>query len=236
MSMWCYAIEPLYFSVGEWSPYIVNASPNNGLFPALLELLLKESSYRPVYLFRPWLRAEKDVQDGKAFATFPFMKHTTRDDTYYFSEPFLLSKQIVIGMKGHDRTRYFSYKHKLDLKGFKVGIVVGSIQKQELKQFSIDVEESETVEVLFEKLVKGRIDLIVEDYFVARQEMEKRGIQQFIEGENPFQDNLEYRLMVSKTYPQSEKILAEINSLLNKHKSSNAWKETIDSYRHIPTH
>ncbi|WP_167631746.1 substrate-binding periplasmic protein [Mariprofundus ferrooxydans] len=61
-----------------------------------------------------------------------------------------------------------------DLKGFKVGILKGTlVDRTGFARAGIDVEESYSQEALFRKLRKGRIDLVVEVDLVGRQMIRK---------------------------------------------------------------
>lgn len=211
-----YGENTVAFAIGEWSPHTGPNLPEYGFVTAIVRKACLEAGLTPTFNFFPWPRAEYFVQKGEFFATFPYLRIPEREDFFYFSDPLFISKLVIVRNKYAKRTAGFTYSGKIEeLKPYRTGTTAGTkAVVVPLRSRGVLVEESASLDLALKKLVKGRLDFVIDEYKVIMDASENL----FQDQENPieiiaepFAENLEYRLMVSKAYPNAQVLLNRFN-------------------------
>ncbi len=213
------AEEVLSFAIGEWAPFTGKELPSFGLISSVVQEACAKAGITPRFDFFPWPRAEYLVKTGRYFATFPYLHIPEREQSFYFSEPLFRSQLIIITMKDNKQTEHFEYGGEPEsLKPFRIGTTAGSYAViYPLKRAGVVIEESNTIDLAIQKLYSGRLDFIIDEYRVAKDAIQRLYAakeDRFVFLNRPFADQLEYRLLVSKNYPDALEILERLNKAL----------------------
>lgn len=216
--------QDLRFSIGEWFPY---TSSSGGVATEIITEVCKRAGMRPIIEYVPWSRAEKDVAEGRSFASFPYSITEARKKTYLFSDSFVSADTAIIRNTAKAPFR-------ADLRGCRVGLTAGSEALTEaLKKHGAIFEETQNIEMSLRKLENGRIDCIVEDYYVIRKLLrtttsENIALYDVI---TPFPlPRRDYRLLVSRTYPNAQLLLERFNRVLSEYIQSEAYAHILAKY------
>ena len=67
-----FAATEVVFVTGEWEPFSSKSLPNKGIATELITIICKEAGINPTFNFVPWPRAEVAIEEGTAFAAFPY--------------------------------------------------------------------------------------------------------------------------------------------------------------------
>lgn len=213
------AEEVLSFAIGEWEPFTGKEHSSFGLISSVVQEACAKAGITPRFDFFPWPRAEYLVKIGRYFATFPYLHIPEREQSFYFSEPLFRSQLIIITMKNNKKTEHFEYRGEPEsLKSFRIGTTAGSYAViYPLQRAGVVIEESNTIDLAIRKLYSGRLDFVIDEYRVANNAIQRlygSKAEEFVFLKRPFADQLEYRLLVSKNYPDAPKILERLNKAL----------------------
>jgi polar amino acid transport system substrate-binding protein len=225
------------FAIGEWEPYTGHQLECFGMTAEIVTAACHAGGIEAEYEFFPWRRAESCVEEGTSFATFPYQGTKERAAKYYFSEIICKSSNGILLHKGNPRTSDFTYSTPETLKGFKVGIIAGGdAVKLPLQKIGSDVEEVQNVDQNIMKLESNRLDCVIEDKPVLYQALKKvygsdlDKLNQFQFVERGFGETTEYRLLVSRKYPNSKDLLEKFNAGLRKIKVSGRYQKILKKY------
>jgi polar amino acid transport system substrate-binding protein len=83
-----FASDEILLTTGDFPPYEFEGAADPGPFPALIAAIFKEEGLTVKIVFYPWKRAENEVREGRAFATFPYRVTAERQQEFDFSDPF----------------------------------------------------------------------------------------------------------------------------------------------------
>lgn len=202
----------LVFAVGEWAPYTSAALPGQGAASEIVSAACAAAGLRAVIEFVPWNRAEAEVLKGRAFATFPYLRMPERDLIYFFSEPLFSSEIAILAHGFSQRTRSFLYDgDPASFRGFVVGTTAGSkAVSAPLEAAGVRVEETAELFLSIRKLAAGRIDFVVDERNAI-----VHSLRTLVPGESArfrfiernFSGRMDYRLLVSKEYPDTLELL-----------------------------
>jgi len=72
---------------GEWAPLTSEKIEDMGFFTAIVGSVFEEMGVNYTIKFYPWNRCEMLVEEGVAFAAFPYTMTEERTEKYWFSSP-----------------------------------------------------------------------------------------------------------------------------------------------------
>lgn len=72
---------------GEYPPYSSQLIPGNGIAVEIVKKVCEVANLNCSLQFLPWLRCEYLVENGKAFAAFPYAYSDERKEKYFYTEP-----------------------------------------------------------------------------------------------------------------------------------------------------
>lgn len=148
----------------EWPPYVGQKLKNYGFASEIITEAFARVGYTVQISFLPWERALRKVAEGKYDATYPAYYSEERTVTYLLSNPF--STGILGFYKRKDMPISFQTLH--DLQAYTIGVVRGYVNTEEFDNapyLKKDIADNDEQNI--RKLLKGRVDLIVIDRFVA---------------------------------------------------------------------
>ena len=214
-----------------YAPYADESLPNGGMSTEIVALAFREVGYNAQFTFRPWKRGYEETRKGLYAATFPYIETAERLKDFYYSDPI-----------DHVYTRIFVRKdariHTLeDLEGKRICVPLGyGVAKQFTKwvQKSNRKRDDNPVELVhcLKMLQSGR-----KDFFVINEVTAWKAIQSTFQTREYFRtlDTVvaeeSHHLIISKTFPDGEKILEQFNTGLKRLKEKNIVQAVID--RHL---
>jgi polar amino acid transport system substrate-binding protein len=218
---------------GEWEPYTTEKAADKGFFTEIITAVFKEMGVEPQYVFYPWERCEKAVEKGEAWAAFPYAYTPERAKVYWYSD------NVTYAF-----TKFFYYKKNIkgeikfdkleDLKSYKIGGVTGFFYKSAFENAGLNVDWSTKEEDTIHKLINGRIDLMPYGELVGWEIIKKNypnEINNFGVLKRPINaDNGDLKLIVSKTYPNSQETLSKFNKALKDIHKNGVYQQILKKY------
>lgn len=211
------ATPNLPFSIGEWPPYTGISLPGGGIAAEIVTALSKAAGLGVEYSFVPWKRAEMHVRSGLAFATFPYQEIPERQAEYLFSSTLFSTHFSIAAHRKRMATTAFQYSRPEDLRGYRVGIIAGTDAiKLILQKSGALVEEVDSARQNLGKLDLGRIDFYIDDSAVLKYAIAANypgeTPSRFTILKTPFGGRKDWKIMVSRQYPDAKQYLERLNA------------------------
>jgi len=208
--------EKVVLATGEWIPYTSSSMEDYGEFTRSVTIVLKEMGVEPVYHFYPWRRCFDAVLKGTVWAAFPYSRTKERGKKVGFSEPLSCSKTVVFYHENGKLPKSFHFGGLEDLKPYKIGGVAGYFYEEAFKKAGLTIDYVNKEINAMEKLSIGRIDVMPVNERVGWNLIHTH----FPDSAHLFKTlakplNVKpLRLIVSKSYPESEKLLDRFHQAL----------------------
>lgn len=209
--------DELPFAVGEWAPYVGKALPGFGYAAEVVAAACRAAGLRARLEFYPWNRAEQRAAEGRAFASFPYVALPERESSFLFSAPLFRSSIGILRRADDPKTASFVFRgDAAAFSGFVAGTTAGTKAVTEtLRAAGAAAEETETLDQSLLKLERGRIDFLVDERGAIADALRrlfpgKEGGFRF--HERDFSADREYRLLVSRRYPDARALLDRFNA------------------------
>ena len=171
--------QEIKFAIGEWIPY--TTSTDRGLATEIVFAACNAAGIKCSIVHTPWLRAEKLVETGDVFGTFPYALTDERKNVYRFSDPIFKSTNLIIYNTNNPRVNVNAINSINSFAKYKIGMTTGSdALAAPLRKNNAIVEMTETIDMSFKKLQSGRIDFIIEDYYVISHLLSKYNDQNIL--------------------------------------------------------
>ena len=206
-------------ATGEWVPYSSQHLPGYGAASEIVTAAFQAVGLNVRYDFYPWKRAEASVTAGSVFAAFPYFvlpERVERGDLFLHSQPLFSSVYGIMYSTAHTKESYLvSYRQPRDLLGKRIGILAGTpLVAFSLKDAGVTYEETPLIDFTVRKLYVGRIDYVIDDRAVLTnkvQELFPGSQSAFAFLPTNFSEKRTMHLLVSKKYPDSERLLMLFN-------------------------
>jgi polar amino acid transport system substrate-binding protein len=223
-------------TTGDWPPYVIENSDDHGPMADIVMAAFKETGVTVKIVFYPWKRAEDEVRQGNAFAAFPYALSPERQKEFDFSDPmYTVKAKFFYNKKYHPDGMPF--ENLTDLKDYKIGGMLGTWHETTLKEAGLQVEYVSSIDQNIEKLVRGRIDLMVEEensILQAIRMLYPNEVNQFATLEKPLEQPgviNDLSLMVSRSYPNSTKLLEQFNVGLAAIRANGTYTQILEKYK-----
>jgi polar amino acid transport system substrate-binding protein len=227
-------IKEVTLATGEWPPYTSEYIGSYGAFSKIVSAVFTEMGIKPIYKFYPWKRAEIEVREGHAFATFPYTMTPGRRKDYHFSD----SMAFNTGRLFYNTSKYpngISFKDIQDLNKYKIGGTLGYWYEDKFRQMGLNIEYVATDEQNIQKLHLKRVDLVPLDEMVGLLIIRKLypdKIDSFAFVEKPLnQDSL--HVMFSRTYPHAAELEERFRNAFIRIKEKGIYQKIINKYGFI---
>jgi len=163
-----YGAEPVIkISTGEWAPFISIKLKNYGFVTHIVSEAFAIEGVKVDYKFCPWPRAMNFTKMGVTHASSAWYWNEERSKDFIFSEPLFIEQQVFFHLKSEP----FDWKQISDLKGKRIGGMIGYFYGEEFKKAEdsklIQIERISSDELNFKKLLAGRIHIVVTSLFVG---------------------------------------------------------------------
>ncbi|MCP4431434.1 MAG: transporter substrate-binding domain-containing protein [Gammaproteobacteria bacterium] len=174
-----HAKDPLLIITDPYEPFVFAPDAElKGLDYEVTEAVFQQLKIPVEIQFFPWKRCLVMMQNQKADALIDLVSTNERRAYLFFpDEPLSDSSLILFYHKGH-RPQIDTFD---DLKSYQLGGQRGSEYPQELADVLVKREDTTTLEQNFLKLVKDRVDIMVENRIVGRYIANKMGLLDQIE-------------------------------------------------------
>lgn len=230
LSVGAFSAEPVVLVTGDWEPYTSSRSAESGFFTEVVLAVAREAGWLTRIEFMGWKRCEAEIQAGAAFAAFPYIKSAERDKLFWFTDPVISGRSVLAYEKGRVKPPA-PWKAFADFAAFRLGGVKGYWYEPVFAKAGLKVDYSASDDSAFQKLAAGRIEMIATDELVVKTWYTKNFPDRELEiwGGAINEDPL--RLMVSRTYPDSAKLILAFNQALERFKASSAWPKLLAKYK-----
>ncbi|MBF0573716.1 MAG: transporter substrate-binding domain-containing protein [Desulfamplus sp.] len=216
---------------GEWPPYTSEKMEGYGFLSEIVFAVFKETGIEIEYQFYPWLRCEKNIKEGDAYAAFPYIITDERKAIYDFSDPLGKSSFKLFYLKSNVQSDVVWEKYE-DLKEYKIGGIAGYWYEKAFADAGIKLDLAVSDELGVKKLEAGRFDLLATDELVGWTLIKKMfpaDIDNFAVVNKALKNDL-LRLMVSRTYPDAQTITKKVNEALQRIKDKGIYLEILKKY------
>lgn len=198
--------EKLRLVADTWPPFTDTGMPGGGLATSIVTTALARAGYASVYEEAPWARALLGVSEGRYDVLINAWHNDSRARIGQFSNAYLTNRIRLLKRKGDG----FRYQRQADLYPFSIAVVRDyayspgfdgdtRLQKVPVRNFSSAVR----------MVAAGRVNLAVEDEFVARYNLQREP-EQVREAvmlvEPPLSENT-LHILVSLKHPEHQQIV-----------------------------
>lgn len=233
MCPWIAAAEKITLTAFDYPPYMNDSLPEKGLFCELVREVYQSVGYEVSFEFYPLKRSTLYVIEGKALAQlgteWNFPEEARKNDVrgvplFYYR---------VVGFYLKDNIDAFSFKRLHDLKGYRLGAILGSSDAAILGgEPELKLETVHTMEQMFKKLSMNRTDIgfAVElsglDFIATHYPREK---DRWMMTEDAVQGILA-QVVFSKKYPDAEKYLKAFEEGIQRIRDNGVYHRVFEKY------
>lgn len=205
--------EPVVrIGTGDWVPYVDQQRSDAGALARLVSAVFAEAGYRVEFVFYPWDRNVRMLQQGALDAIMPYSCSPMRLDYGLCSEPLVRGEVVLF----HRRDKPFDWQRLEDLESYRIGTTLGYSYGPQfdraLREGKLQVEQNSKEDTAFRLLELGRIDLHPQDRAVGYAMLHR-----LFPGERAITHHPRYlnteplRLLFRKGDPASEQLLQRFN-------------------------
>lgn len=224
--------EPLRIVTEAWAPYVYeeNGQPT-GLDYEIAREVLRRLDVQVQWQFMPWKRCLLEFEQGKADAILDIFHLAEREAQMLFIEEPLSDVQFVLFFA---RNRPYPYNKLEDLRDLVVGTSPGywynDAQFRNSRLFSR--EEAPSHEANFGKLLRNRVDLVVNDRRAGLYLANRLGIGQQV-GYNPIPVGSDRLYLALRRDPQLQALASDFASELRRFKQEAGYARLQARYARL---
>jgi len=161
------ASDTLHLDANESPPIWSASMPNGGMGGEIIQAIAKAADLHIVIDFKPLQRMIEDDTNNDLGNPYFFL----HNQSFAAIIPIAIYHVSIFSYTAPSQTPRSLDIHTLqDLKGYKVGILKGTlVNRSAFERAGVVFEESYSPQSMFKKLAKGRIDLVIETHVVGRQ-------------------------------------------------------------------
>jgi polar amino acid transport system substrate-binding protein len=216
-------------ATGEWPPVVSESLEGYGPYIKVLTAVFKEMRIEPDYKFYPWTRCELVVEQGKAFAAYPYAFTEERARRFLYSIAILHGSPTKLFYYKKNKAD-FIFEELKDLQAYKVAGVRGYSYLDKFEKAGIQPVLMNNEEDAVRMLVLGRVELApfqVKNGWQLIKNLFPDEEQNFgILNKSAFEE--ETHLIVSKTYPNSRELLTIFNTTLQNMIEQGMYQKLIE--------
>ncbi|MGL1901904.1 MAG: transporter substrate-binding domain-containing protein [Fibrobacterales bacterium] len=211
----------------DYPPYLTESDKRGGLYTEIVTAAYKSVGYSVKLNFVPWARALHGTKVGSYDAILGVYKTKERESYLLYSTPIDTLRVLFYKRK----TDGFMYRGLESLSGLHIGVGRGYANSPEFDSATSfkrveDVSNKEN----FIRLIKGRVDLVVETERVANSILINVDKSHHIQAvKNPLQRHLSY-VGISKKSVRARELLEAFNRGLKTIKRQGLYKNIFKNY------
>lgn len=228
------AADVLKMGSGDWPPYTQNIPGDYGLTTELVEAVVAHMQLDLNVHWLPWKRNEVSLVKGDIFAAFPYRKTMERSEQFDFSEPIIFTTTRLFYDSNH--TAPVIFEKFSDLKNVSVGGVRGYSYIEDFQSVGARLTQVNSDAQLVKMLHTRRIDFAAMDTLGGRLligSMLKGTDFEIATLSKPLYAKSASRLMVSRSYPDSDQLLRRFNESLAAIKANGVYQQILDKYQFV---
>ncbi|MBF0099395.1 MAG: amino acid ABC transporter substrate-binding protein [Desulfobacterales bacterium] len=218
----------------EWPPYTYEKSgtPSKGLSLALMTEIFSRLKIDMDFKLFPQNRCIEQMREGTRDAMTLISKNKEREKFLEFSEPLVESRGLIY--YSSTRKTPFIWDSLSDLKGHRIGIVLGYNYGDDFiksrEKYALKVSEVTTLEQNFEKLIVGRIDIMLANQAEA-SEFIRRNLEYHEKLKAADKPYLSYFYHIGFSKKSSARVLLpKINEIIQQMKAEGILDKIIAEY------
>ena len=199
---------------GDFPPFSGENLPGYGLAAEIVSRTLQDAGFEVEIAFLPWARGYNAALAGEFAGAFPYSKNDERTQAFLYSEPLYTFRETFFVRE----RATIPYADLQDLRGRRVCVPTGYnlfALEAPVKEGWVQLDRPVDLEACFKMLHAERTDMvmIMEPVGWAVIERVFGGRAGFRVLEKPLLENSDH-LIISKTYPGGENLLARFNQSL----------------------
>lgn len=229
-----FAGQVLTIGSGEWAPYQSERLRSYGYASKIVVDSFKQEGFDVKFKFyKSWARSMKNAQIGELAGTFLWGHKPEREEDFFFSKP-IVDVQYVLFYK---KSSKITWETPRDLKGLKIAITSGYYYGPEfdraIKDGTLTVKQSTSDEANFRKLVKGQVDIAINDLDAGLDILRRNHLNEIdhISSSKKYVRKTPHYLLISKKYPNAKHIVESFNRGLKSLQKTGKFDAIIESSR-----
>lgn len=163
--------DKIIIVIDEWPPFTSKEMSSYGIGTQIVIEAMKAVGLECEFQFKPWGRALEMVKYGEAWGTFPWLYKDERVSDYLYSDVVLEGNSKIFYKKNNPNMNVEipEYNTIYDLRQFKFGGVYAYTYEADFEkpENKFKYELYSTLELAFNALDKGNVDIINEDEAVG---------------------------------------------------------------------
>ena len=220
--------EPVALVTGpNYAPFADAGLPAGGMLTDLVTQLFGQMGRSVKIDWEPWARGYERARSHQYAATFPYVPTPERQAEFLYSDAMYEIRESVFARPGTpvDPARLDGLKGKSQCLPIGWARPIAMSAMMEAKQVSI-VRPTGIVNCM-RMIAGGRADFVVLNRLVGEEAVRQAGFGEghFVVRELPTRDTL--HLIISRTLPQGEDLLAQFNKALKAMKASGGYDEIV---------
>ncbi|SEQ05622.1 polar amino acid transport system substrate-binding protein [Pseudomonas cuatrocienegasensis] len=226
--------QPLRIVSEAWPPYIYEVDGElRGLDYETTQVVLERLGIQTTWELMPWKRCLLSVQQGKADALLDVFHSTARNTWMVFPEEPLSTVEFVLFYHRENPHRFQKIE---DLTGLTVGVSAGYLYANPAFRNSplFKREPAASHEANFGKLLRQRVDLVINDRRSGRYLLEQLGMSQVIAHHPSVIARTPMYLGLSRS-PRHQQLARRFASALRQFKREPAYTALRARYAHPDT-
>ena len=221
--------EKITLANGDWAPYMSKDLKQHGYMSHIVKEAFASQGVEVNYVFLPWKRGFEDAKAGKYQGSLIWGFNEKRAKDFLFSDPVAQLGTSLF----HLKSKAFEWSKPEDLKGLKLGGVVGYAYGVE------DLETKGTIKILrissadanYRKLASGRIDIVLEDTEVGHGLVSKLGLAETVTAHPKTLKPRDYSVIISKKVANGQHLLDAFNKGLKAIKADGRYQQFVEASR-----
>ncbi|RDH41910.1 substrate-binding periplasmic protein [Zooshikella ganghwensis] len=199
----------------DWQPYVNKSSKHYGFACRVISKAFEKVGITVEYHFTNWARAMEMAKAGTVDGTFLWYKTPEREPFFYFSKQPILKISVVFFYR---KNMQFKWNTLEDTQTYRIGAPIGYHISDEFEKYEkaglINVTRIQSDIFLLRMLIRNRIDLFPQDFFVGYNLLNNNfsaDISRTITNSpKPLTERPSY-LLLTKTNPKNKKIITLFN-------------------------
>lgn len=222
----------LVIATNELPPFVSSDQDESFLTDLLMEIG-REIGVTFDFQFMPWKRCEIMVDELKAWGAIPYVPTPEREQKYYFSDRLYLRQSKFFLYNSDGIKKQIVFNSLSDLKSYRIGGVLGYYYEKQFSEAGLTVDYVKSEEQNFKKLAVGRVDMIPADqttgWYLVKKLFPSSDYKNFFVLDKPFNESGNF-LITSKKYKDSQKLLINFNSALEKIKNNGVYQKIVKKH------
>jgi len=223
--------EEIHLTSTNWEPYNGELLPNYGFTSEIISKAFERVGYNVKFTFLPWNRAVEETKKGKYDGLFAAYYSEERAKIFDPSDPYISGPLVLCSRKGAN----IKYKTLRDLSSYTIGVVRGYVNTPEFDKADYLKKDEVNNDLLnLKKLLKGRVDLILIDKYLALFYLKNTpsidGALSSVEFLSPALEEKSLHIMFSKAVMNYEKKVKDFNRGLQEIKADGTVEKILIKY------